>query len=79
MPVFEYTALDRTGREERGAVDADSAADARRKLREARVHVLTAPFLTIPGPRVGMAAECLADLIHPDAARQEDTTRSAEP
>jgi len=48
-------------------------------VRKARVHVLTAPFLTIPGPRVGMAAECLADLIHPDAARQEDTTRSAEP
>jgi iron complex transport system substrate-binding protein len=48
-------------------------------VRKARVHILTAPFLTIPGPRVGMAAECLADLIHPDAARQEDTTRSSEP
>ncbi len=40
MPVFEYTALDRSGRRERGTVDADSAAEARRKLRAARVHVL---------------------------------------
>lgn len=41
MPVFEYTALDKVGRRERGTVDADSLADARRKLRAARVHVVS--------------------------------------
>jgi iron complex transport system substrate-binding protein len=30
-----------------------------------RVHVLTEPFLTIPGPRVGQAARLLAETIHP--------------
>ena len=40
MSLFEYTALNKLGRRERGAVDADSLADARRKLRAAHVHVL---------------------------------------
>jgi iron complex transport system substrate-binding protein len=31
-----------------------------------RVHVLTEPFLTIPGPRVGQAARLLAETIHPE-------------
>jgi iron complex transport system substrate-binding protein len=31
-----------------------------------RVHILTEPFLTIPGPRVGQAARVLAETIHPD-------------
>jgi len=30
-----------------------------------RVHILTEPYLTIPGPRVGQAAERLAEAIHP--------------
>ena len=41
MPAFEYTALDRSGRETRGVIDADSLAEARRKLRETRVHALS--------------------------------------
>ncbi len=52
MPAFEYTALDRSGRETRGMIDADSLADARRKLRETRVHVLSvdAGSEEAPGP-----------------------------
>jgi general secretion pathway protein F len=41
LPAFEYTALDRSGREQRGVIDADSLAEARRKLRAGRVHVLS--------------------------------------
>ena len=41
LPAFEYTALDRSGRETRGVIDADSLAEARRKLRETRVHALS--------------------------------------
>jgi len=32
-----------------------------------RVYILTEPYLTIPGPRVGLAAEKLAEVIHPPA------------
>jgi iron complex transport system substrate-binding protein len=31
-----------------------------------RVHILTEPYLTIPGPRVGQAALLLAETIHPE-------------
>ncbi len=31
-----------------------------------RIHILTEPYLTIPGPRVGLAAERLAETIHPE-------------
>jgi len=31
-----------------------------------RVHVLSEPFLTIPGPRVGRAARLLAETLHPE-------------
>ena len=31
-----------------------------------RVYILTEPYLTIPGPRVGLAARRLAQIIHPD-------------
>jgi iron complex transport system substrate-binding protein len=31
-----------------------------------RVHILTETFLTIPGPRVGLAARLLAETIHPE-------------
>jgi iron complex transport system substrate-binding protein len=31
-----------------------------------RVHILTEPYLTIPGPRVGQAARLLAETIHPE-------------
>ncbi|MCD6415440.1 MAG: type II secretion system inner membrane protein GspF [Planctomycetes bacterium] len=41
MAVFEYTSLTKSGRQERGAIDADSPANARRKLRAANVHVLS--------------------------------------
>jgi iron complex transport system substrate-binding protein len=35
-----------------------------------RVHILTAAYLTIPGPRVGQAARLLADTIHPPAREE---------
>lgn len=41
MPVFQYTALDRRGRSTRGSIDAASLRDAKRRLRESRVHVLS--------------------------------------
>jgi iron complex transport system substrate-binding protein len=31
-----------------------------------RMHILTEPYLTIPGPRVGQAARLLAETIHPE-------------
>lgn len=40
MPVFEYTALNKLGRQERGAVQAGSLDEARRRLRAEHVHVL---------------------------------------
>ena len=33
MPVYEYTALDRSGKSINGIIDADSAVSARQKLR----------------------------------------------
>ena len=40
MPIFEYTALNKLGRHERGTIDAESLEAARRELRAARVHVV---------------------------------------
>ena len=40
MPVFEYTALNKLGRQERDAIEADSLDEARRRLRAQNVHVL---------------------------------------
>lgn len=40
MPLFKYIELSSTGHRERGTIDATSVADARRKLRTAKVHVL---------------------------------------
>ena len=40
MPVFEYTHIKTTGREQKGAITAPSLADARRQLRQAGVHVI---------------------------------------
>jgi iron complex transport system substrate-binding protein len=36
-------------------------------VRDGRVHILTDPALSIPGPRVGAAARALAAAVHPDA------------
>ena len=33
MPVYEYTALDKTGKKLKGIIDADSQAAARQKIR----------------------------------------------
>ena len=41
-----------------------------------RVHILTEPYLTIPGPRVGQAARLLAETIHPDL---RDAAKGAKP
>ncbi|HSM73466.1 MAG TPA: type II secretion system protein GspF, partial [Desulfobacterales bacterium] len=37
MAVFEYSALDASGKKVSGIIDADSAAAARQKLRAARI------------------------------------------
>ena len=42
-------------------------------VRDGRVHILEAKYLTIPGPRVGQAARALAETIHPELA----TSRAA--
>src|SRR5437867_6768698 len=39
MPIFEYRALSTTGKGRKGIVDADTARDAREKLRLDQVHV----------------------------------------
>ena len=39
MPVFEYIELSSTGRKERQTINAATIADARRKLRAAKVHI----------------------------------------
>jgi len=38
-----------------------------------RVVILTEPYLTIPGPRVGLAARRLADVIHPEVVGEKGT------
>jgi iron complex transport system substrate-binding protein len=38
-------------------------------VRDGRVHLLYGDFLTIPGPRLGRAAEAIARAIHPEAFR----------
>ncbi len=43
-------------------------------VRDGRVHILEAKYLTIPGPRVGRAARLLAETIHPDLP----TSRAAD-
>jgi len=37
-------------------------------VRRGRVHILTDAYLSIPGPRVGLAARRLAETIHPELA-----------
>jgi type II secretion system protein F len=39
MPIFEYRALTTTGKQRKGIIDADTARDARGKLRNDHVHV----------------------------------------
>ena len=39
MPIFEYKALTSNGRTKKGIVDADTARDARSKLRNDHMHV----------------------------------------
>ncbi len=39
MPIFQYTALSPAGKTKKGIVDADTAKDARQKLRTDRIHV----------------------------------------
>ena len=38
MPIFEYKAISKSGKAAKGVIDADSAAAARRKLREQELH-----------------------------------------
>ena len=38
-----------------------------------RVVILTEPYLTIPGPRIGLAARLLAEVIHPGVAGEKRT------
>jgi general secretion pathway protein F len=40
MPVFEYRALDAQGKVKEGILDADTAREARHRLREQKVHVV---------------------------------------
>jgi hypothetical protein len=37
MPVYEYTALDKTGKNTKGIIDADNPQTARQKLRSSEV------------------------------------------
>ncbi|MBA7638971.1 hypothetical protein ES703_46627 [subsurface metagenome] len=39
MAVFEYQALDESGKRKRGIIDADSAAEARAKLHQEGLHL----------------------------------------
>ena len=40
MPIFEYVALDKSGRRRRDSVDAESLTEARRRLRAAGAHLM---------------------------------------
>jgi iron complex transport system substrate-binding protein len=44
-----------------------------------RVSVLTQPYLTIPGPRVGQAARLLAQTLHPEAFGEEIVAQAGAP
>ncbi|MFO8009160.1 MAG: type II secretion system F family protein [Candidatus Brocadiia bacterium] len=56
MPTFEYTALGAGGQERRGTVEADSAGDARRRLRQAQVHVTSLRTAPAAGGRPALSA-----------------------
>ena len=60
MPVFEYTMVNDAGRQQRSVIDAESAADARRKLRAAGarvLHVFDERSPSDPGAAVRPASE----------------------
>ena len=38
-------------------------------VRSGRIHVLSGDYLVVPGPRLGLATEALARVLHPDAFR----------
>ncbi len=56
MPVFQYEALTEKGTVTRGTVDADTAKEARAKLRAKRVHVVRMEKLARTGRRRAEAA-----------------------
>jgi len=51
-------------REEQGTWSALASIPA---VQNGRVHFLNADYLVVPGPRLGLATEALARVIHPDA------------
>ncbi|GIW71540.1 MAG: phytochrome sensor protein [Planctomycetota bacterium] len=59
MPVFEYEALTEKGTLTRGSIDADTAREARAKLRARRVHVTRMEEVGRPGRRREAPAEGL--------------------
>jgi len=49
MPIYQYTALTESGKQKRGMIDADSAREARRKLRTERLYVTEIALLDEKG------------------------------
>jgi len=52
MPVYEYTALDRSGKKANGIIDADSAVAARQKLRESGIFPVDVRETTSKSPDI---------------------------
>jgi len=58
MPIFQYEAIDARGRTKKGTVDADTARDAREKLRKQQIRVVEMERLDASGrPKKGEKAK----------------------
>jgi len=58
MPIFQYEAIDSKGRTKKGTVDADTARDAREKLRKQQIRVVEMERLDASGrPKKGEKAK----------------------
>jgi len=58
MPIFQYEAIDAKGRTKKGTVDADTARDAREKLRKQQIRVVEMERLDASGrPKKGEKAK----------------------
>ena len=56
MPVFEYRAYDAQGKVKEGILDADTAREARVRLRDQKVHVIDLRAKQITGGKARMGS-----------------------
>jgi general secretion pathway protein F len=62
MPVYEYTALDRSGKKANGIIDAESAVAARQKLRESGIFPVDVRETTSKSPDIHFSQKSIHTL-----------------